>query len=237
MLRAGHQIVERHFHHDGGVLRSAAGVLPVLFQGGVQHVQRDIGDRAKTAALDQDRAIVQHLGWLHHLPIGQEHGHIRKPLFHQLQAHQPVVHTAENRAGEFDQVDLHPAPVQPVHQALDQRSGILQARIRAVDQVDAGQADRLLLARREGVQHFNVNDDLGRLRPGTILETDAEPPMAAGRTQGAVRRYGIGEDEESGVRAPLCVQLFDELAVLAIQHRLQPRRGTRIAAAPVQSRR
>ena len=182
-VRAGHQIVERHFHHHGGILGSAAGVLPVLFQRGVQHAQRDIGDRAKTAALDQDRAIVQNLGWLHHLPVGEEHGHIRKPLFHQLQAHQAIVHAVENRAGEFNQVDLDPAPVQPVHQALDQRSGILQARVRAVDEVDAGQADRLLLARREGVQHFNVNDDFRRLRPGTILEADTEPSMAAGRTR------------------------------------------------------
>ena len=65
---------------------------------------------------------------------------------------------------ELDHVDLDPPGGQPVEQALDQLLRLVVLEERAVQQVDADDAERLLLQRRLGVEHPHVQDDLARPR-------------------------------------------------------------------------
>ena len=79
------------------------------------------------------------------LALGVEHGRLRQAELHQLQAHQAVVDVAELDARELDHVDLDALGGQVVEQRFDQLLGLVVHEERAVEQVDADDAQRLLL--------------------------------------------------------------------------------------------
>ena len=91
-----------------------------LAGGAIQHRQSDVGNRAEAAALNHHGLVVEHFRGLHDLAIGREHGRVGEPLFHQLQAHQAVVHLGEGRTRKLDHVHFDPAAAQIVHQRGDQ---------------------------------------------------------------------------------------------------------------------
>ena len=64
---------------------------------------------------------------------------------HQLQGHQAVVHPAESRAAEVDVVDFELVRAKIVHQRQQQFLRILVQIARAIDQVDAEDAERILI--------------------------------------------------------------------------------------------
>ena len=141
---------------------------------------------------------MEDFGWLHDLSVGEEHGYVGMAHLDELQAHQAIVHAFEDGAGELDEVDLDAAAIEAVHEALHQGGGVVEQGIGAIDEVDADESDGFLLAGGEGVEHFDVDEDFGGLGAGMVLETDAEPAVAAGGTGRTVGGYGVGEDEECG---------------------------------------
>jgi hypothetical protein len=71
-----------------------------------------------------------------------------------------------------------------------------------VDQVDAEDTQRLLLARGRRVAQVTMENNLGRFLVRSSLEPDAEPAAPGTGVTVAACRYGVGEGEESlGVAA------------------------------------
>ncbi len=118
-----------------------------LAAGAFQHVHMQVVDGTECAALDQHGLLVENLRCLHDLAVGREHHRLRETLLDQLQAHQAVIDLGESRARELDHVHFDAA----LRQVVEQRSDEVMRRIlmldqRAVDEVDADDAERFLLA-------------------------------------------------------------------------------------------
>ena len=67
---------------------------------------------------------------------------------------------------------------QVVEQRLDQLLGLVVEEERAVEQVHADDAERLLLQRVLRVEHADVDDDLAVVVARVRLEADAHPAVA-----------------------------------------------------------
>ena len=92
---------------------------------------------------------------------------------------------------------------------------------RAVQQVDADDAERLLLQRGLGVEHPHVQDDLARLVARVRLELHAHPAVALVAAPVAARDDGVGEGEERRVVAALVAEPLEVELELVVEHRLQ----------------
>ena len=92
---------------------------------------------------------------------------------------------------------------------------------RAVNQIHADHAERLLLAGVLLVEHPDVDDDFGwRLaRPG--LKPDAQPAAAFLLARETARRHGVGENEKIGFVAARRVEPLQQQIELVLQHGLQ----------------
>ena len=176
----------------------------------LEDVEAEVGDGAKAPAFDQDRPLVEHLGRLDHVARGGEECRVGEASLDELQADQAVVDVGEGRAGEVDDVDLDSLRVEPVQQRADQLRRRRVGVKRAVDQVDAENAERALLSGRLAVEQPDVEDDLGRLRARSRLEADAEPAVAFPGPRVAGGRHRVGEDEEGGAVTALRGELLLE---------------------------
>ena len=145
-----------------------------------------------------------------------------RPTCTSLSAISRLSTDAELDALELDHVDLDPAGGQPVEQALDEPLGLVVVEERAVQQVDADDAERLLLQRRLGVEHPHVQDDLAGLVARVRLELHAHPAVALVAAAVAARDHRVGEGEERGLVAALVAEPVQVELELAVQHRLQP---------------
>ena len=82
--------------------------------------------------------------------VGREHGRVAQPELHQLQAHHPVIDVPEGDARELDHVDLEPLDAEVVEQRFEELVRLVVEEERAVEQVHADDAQRLLLQRVSG---------------------------------------------------------------------------------------
>ena len=89
-----------------------------------------------------------------------------------------------------------------------------------MDQVDAQDADRLLLQDRLAIEQADVQDDLRGLGAGAVLEPDAHPAVPVVLARVALGGDGVGEDEEPGVLAALGGEAFVHQVVFVAEHRL-----------------
>ena len=90
-----------------------------------------------------------------------------------------------------------------VEQRLEQRLRVVVQEARAVDEVHADDAERLLLERVLDVEHAHVDDDLVVGAVGSRLELDAHPAVAFVVAAEAARGNRVGEREERGAVAAL----------------------------------
>ena len=81
-------------------------------------------------------------------------------------------------------------------------SGSRVMEVGAVDEVDAEDPERLLLAHGTAVEEVRVDQHLGRRRARPRLEPHAEPATAAARMPVAARGHRVGEGKERGPLAP-----------------------------------
>ena len=169
-----------------------------LGHGALEHVEVDDRGRPEAAPLDQDSLLAEDLARLQHLFVRSEHGHATQAELHELQGHEPVVDAAELDPPEADHVDLDPVGVQAVEQVLDQDFGFVVFEERSVEEVDADDAERLLLERCLDVEHAQVQGDLTRLVVRVGLELDAHPAVALVAAPEAAGDDGVGEGEERG---------------------------------------
>ena len=167
------------------------------------------------------RLVVQHLRGLHHLAAGGEHDRIRQSLFHQLQAHQPVIHVAERRAGELDHVHFHPAAAQIVHQRSDEMYRIVREVKRAINQIHTCQAQRFLLLDGDRVEHFDVQNQFRDLAPWLGLESNAEPAVPRCPVRVRLRGGSVREHEECGLLAAGLIEALHQALEFMIQHGFQ----------------
>ena len=193
-----------------------------LGQGAFEHVDVDHRGRSEAAPLDQDGLLTERLAGLQHLPIGPEHGNAAQPQLHQLQGHQPVVDAAELDAPKLDHVDLDPAGGEPVQEALHEGLGLVVLKESPVEQVDTDDSDRLLLQRRLGVEHVDVQNDLARLVAGMRLKLQPHPSVALVVPLIAAGHNGVGEGEKRRSIASTVTQPVDIELILVVEHRLQP---------------
>ena len=100
------QIFQRHLHQHDEIFLFRPRLAEENLARALQHVVRRVGDRAETAALDDDRFFVEDFRRLHGLAIRREHDRVGQALAHQLQAHQAVVDPRVGRSGELDHVHL-----------------------------------------------------------------------------------------------------------------------------------
>ena len=137
-------------------------------------------------------------------------------MLHQPEAQQAVV-DGEVRPFQHDHVDGH-APLQPVHQALDQHLGVAVIIEGSVDHVDAQDTDGLLLQLVVIVQHPDVQEQVVVVpRRGVELEAQPQPPVAADGARVVNGGDGIGEDEEGRVR-PVVPQALHQQVVFVAHH-------------------
>ena len=100
-LVAGLELPECHFHEHNRRL-----VAGELFLGAGEDGFGEVGDRAKTAALDEDRLLVEQLGRLDDFASRGEHHGFGETLLDELQRHQPVVHAGKAGTAETNHVHL-----------------------------------------------------------------------------------------------------------------------------------
>ena len=155
----------------------------------------------EAAALDEHGLVVQHLGGLEHLAGGGEHHGVGQPVLDEAQREQAVVDVREGRAAHAKHVDLDAVGPDAVdqrgHQSL-RISGVVKS---AVDEVDADDAQRLLLEDVFPVPHADMDDDLAGLGEWFVLKPDPQPAMAIMGSLEALGDDCVGEHEEPGAIA------------------------------------
>src|SRR5207249_7803162 len=117
---AGQQIAHGQFHEGEDGLVRHRGVFFKFRQGAFQHVEVDVRDRTKTAALDQHGLVMQHVGRLEHLAVRAEHGCAAQSQLYELERHDTVVHVAKFDAAELEHVDLEATCGEVIEQRLDE---------------------------------------------------------------------------------------------------------------------
>jgi hypothetical protein len=109
--------------------------------------------------------------------------------------------------------------------ALYERLRFVVEEESAVKQIDADDADRLLLQGGLDVEHTDVQDDLARIVAGVGLELEPHPAVALVVPFEAARDDGICESEEGARVAALVAEPFEVQLVFVIEHRLQTTGG------------
>ncbi len=196
----GREVLHGDFHEHDRFLAHDLLFLEEARLGAVEDVLGRVGQRAEAAALDEHRLFIEQFVRADDLAVGREHGRVGKPLLDQLERHEPVVDVMEIRPGELDDVHLDALDRQAVEQRADELFRVLVQVERAVDEVDADDAQRLLLLDVFLIQHADVDDDLVRLGARVRLVADAQPAVALGGVVVALGGDGVGEGEEA--RAP-----------------------------------
>ena len=122
---------------------------------------------------------------------------------------------------ELDHVHLDALDGQIVQQTAQQIVRLSEVLVGGVDQVDAEDAQRLLLSPVLAIEHPHVRQDLTGLGAGCRLEADAHPAVAFVVALVAAGTHRVGEGEELRGVTPFG-QSLDQQVVLVAQHRLQP---------------
>ena len=200
--------------------------------GAVEHVDIDPRDGTEAAALDQHRALAQHLRGLQHFPGGPNMARAAQTQLHQLEAHHAVIDVAELDAGELDHVDFDAVGAQVVEQRFEHPFRLVMQETGGVEQVHADDPERLLLQTVFVIEHPDVDQDLAVFIARVSLIFDAHPAVALVGALVIARRDGVGEDEEGGGVAARGAQPFEIEAVLVVEHALQAfARDVALAAA------
>src|SRR5213079_3505191 len=145
LFAASEQIAHGQFHQSEDRLVRHRGLLFKLHQGGLEHVEVDVSDRTKTAALDQHRFVMQHVGRLQHFAVRAEHGCAAQSELHELERHDAVVHVAKFDSAELEHVDFETARGEVIEQRFDEFLRNVAQEKCAVTKVDAHNAERFLL--------------------------------------------------------------------------------------------
>ena len=128
---------------------------------------------------------------------------------------------AELDAGELDHVDFDALRGEVIEKRFEQQLRLVMQEKRAVEQVDANDAQNLLLKVVFAVQHADVDDDLAVLVARVGLVLYAHPAMAFVGAQVVARGNGVGEGEKRGAVATGGLQPFQIEPVLVVEHALQ----------------
>jgi hypothetical protein len=141
---------------------------------------------------------------------------------HEPQAHDAIVDASELVAGKVDEIDLDAIRRQPIEQRFEQAFGLAVQEARAMDQVHADDAERLLLRGILEVEHADVDEDLlvGSARPR--LELDAHPAVALVVAAETAGRHRVGKREERGAAAAPRSEPFEVQALLVLEHGFEP---------------
>ena len=142
-------------------------------------------------------------------------------LLHELQAHQAIVHLLKTRAGKFNHFDFNARARQVVHQ---QRDDIFRRIVMikcGMDQVDADNAKRFLLADVLLFEHPHMDDDLRRFFAWLRLEFHAQPAVTVLLMRKTARGDRVGEHKKSALVAARLVEPLQEQIELVIEHGLE----------------
>src|SRR5688572_33040294 len=92
---------------------------------------------------------------------------------------------------------------------------------RPVKEIHSDDAERFLLIDVRFIQHPDVDNDLARLAPRILLETDAQPAVRFIMLLETARRHGVGENKKGPDAAELLVKALDQQIVFVIEHGLE----------------
>ena len=204
---------------------SVAHDLRLLEETGLGRVEDVLGrvrQRPEAAAFDEHRLLVEQFVRAHDLAVGGEQRRVGKPLLDELERHEPVIDVMEIRARELDDVHLDALDREPVEQRADELFRALVQIKRAMDEVDADDAQRLLLLDVLLVQHAHVDDDLVRFRARVRLVADAHPAVALAGVVVGLGGHGVGKGKKARPPAALVRQPLDEQIVLVFEHLVEP---------------
>ena len=104
-------------------------------------------------------------------------------------------------------------------------SGCFVVSERAVDEIDADDAERFLFADIFVIEQADMDDDLRRLAVIIGLETDAEPPVAFDIARETVRGDGVRKHEERATIPARGVQTLEQQIEFVIEHRREATLG------------
>lgn len=113
-----------------------------------------------------------------------------------MQAHQAVVHTLETRPRKPHHIEFDAVAREIVEERTKEVSGVATFEEHPVNQVYPQQSDRLLLPEIVRFKQPGMQQDLGRLCPGLVLETDADPAPSIHARLGAAGRHRVRQGEE-----------------------------------------
>ena len=153
-------------------------LLPELLQPFSDHVDADLGDRSEGAADGENVLLVQDIGCLAVSPVGGEDDRIRHAVFDQLKREQAVVDFFKIGPVHLDHVDFHLIAVEVVVQRLQELLRLFVEEDAPVNEVDAEQANGLVLQQGIALVQTRVKDDFVGFLVGSRLELEAEPAVA-----------------------------------------------------------
>ncbi len=188
-----------------------------LGAGALDHVHVSESERAKAAALEEDRFLAQEIFGEGDAAGADEDG-VSQAAFHQCHSHEAVVHGGEGRAGELEHIHLDALGGQIVHERFDDDLGALVVVESGVDEVDADDAESFLLGDIFAIPHTDMEEDLAGLGEGTGLETNPQPTVAIILAGVAAGGYGVGKNEKSGAVAAGLSEPFLEQGPLVLEH-------------------
>ena len=189
--------------------------------GAIQHVVCHMGDRTEAAALDENGSFVERVRGLHDLAVGAEQCGAGQLLHDELEAHDAVVHIGERRPRETDHIHFNAAGLQVIKQRANEPSGVLVIESCPIDEIHAGDAQRLLLEKVLGVKHADMNNNVAEICMGSVLEAKAHPTMRLIMPAKASGGHRISKNKETPCVAGCGAKALDEESLLVSKHRFQ----------------
>ena len=127
----------------------------------------------------------------------------------------------ELAAREVDEIDLDALRRQPVEQRLDEPFGLTVKKAGTVEEIDADDAQGLLLRRVLEVEHAHMHHDLLGLAAGLGLKLHPHPAVTVVVTAKTARRHRVREGKEGRLRAALRAESLEVQALLVVEHGLE----------------
>src|ERR1700730_14371270 len=148
----------------------------------MDHVDVDLGDRAKAPSFHQDGPLPKNLRGLQHFSGWTEHCRAAEAQLNEFQTHYSIVDMAELDARELDHVDLDSFRGEVVEQRFKQHLRFVMQEKSAVEEIDSHHAQSLLLEIVFLIEHADVDNDLAVFVPRASLVFDPHPSVALVRT-------------------------------------------------------
>jgi len=218
---ARQQVVHGDFQQHYHVLAAVFFLLQKLRAGGIEHVYIDVRDRPERPALHQDGLLIKNFRRLQHMAVGRIHHRVGQPMLDEVEADGAIFDVQKVRPVELDHVHLDARDAEVVRQRDKEILDIEVLDERTINQVNADDAQGVLLRDGRLVPHAHVDDDVAGRGVGFELEAHAHPAVAFAGAFVVGGRDGVGVNEKRAAVAAGFIEPFGQQLVFVVEHLLQ----------------